>query len=110
MTLLDEQYSWGRGIADFEQCFGRAVCYSSMRQVPVQMVIGGEDNELIMDDYVTPDGRMRSRQQRLHALHRNFSEQGIAVQFVTVPGVEHDGYSLLAESQRFLAGLIAQHR
>ncbi|WP_370280454.1 hypothetical protein [Pontibacterium sp.] len=110
VTLLDEQYSWGRGIADFEQCFGRAVCYSSMRQVPVQMVIGGEDNELIMDDYVTPDGRMRSRQQRLHALHRNFSEQGIAVQFVTVPGVEHDGYSLLAESQRFLAGLIAQHR
>lgn len=110
VTLLDEQHIWGRGIADIERCFSRALCYSSMRQVSVQMVIGSEDNELIMDDDATPHCQQRSRQQRLLALYKNFSDQEIAVQFVTVPGVGHDGYALLAESQRFLGEAIILHR
>ncbi len=109
VTLLDDQHIWGQGIADIEQVFGRALCYSSMRQVSIQMVIGDEDNELIMDDYVAPDRQQRSRQQRLHALHQSFSDQGIAVQFVTVPDAGHDGYALLADSQRLLAESITRY-
>ncbi|WP_250657560.1 alpha/beta hydrolase [Alkalimarinus coralli] len=110
VTLLDDQSIWGRGIADIEQIFGCVLCYSSMRKVSVQMVVGGDDDELILDDYVSPDRQQRSRQQRLHALHQSFSNQGIAAQFVTVPGAGHDGYALLGESQRLLAESIVQYR
>lgn len=43
VTLLDEELSWPEGIADAQFLFGKKVDNELIRQVPIQLVVGGAD-------------------------------------------------------------------
>jgi hypothetical protein len=80
-----------------------------MREVPVQMVIGGDDTET-WEITITPDHRLWmpgadlagvNRQDRMASLRQSFERHGIAVRQDTVPGVGHSGYALLDPVKAF---------
>src|SRR5690606_4666895 len=46
ITYLDDTKKWYVGINNFEETFGVPIRYELMKQVPIHMVVGGEDVEM----------------------------------------------------------------
>ncbi|MFN8677404.1 MAG: hypothetical protein U0Z70_13605 [Thermomicrobiales bacterium] len=97
VTLLDEEHDFWVGVRDLEARFGIAPNIPAMREVPVQMVVGGDDTETW--EIAIPPGHERwmpgaelagaTRIERLAALRDSFERRGIPVRFDVVPGVGH---------------------
>ncbi len=114
VTLLDEDHDWWVGVRDLDQRFGIAPDIPSMREVPVQMVIGGDDTET-WEITITPEHRLwmpaadlagANRQDRMAALRQSFEQHGIDVRQDTVPGVAHSGYALLEPVKAFFSDVL----
>jgi poly(3-hydroxybutyrate) depolymerase len=117
VTLLDDSLSWWLGTKDVEQRFGRPVDLGAIRRVPVLMVVGDQDTdtweinnpgESNWLDGTEQTGRTRI--ERLRTLERNYSDHGIDVRFVLVPGVAHRGSLTLPPVRDFFAELILARR
>lgn len=115
VTLLDENRDWWVGVRDLEAQFGIALDLAAMRQVPVQMVIGGDDTET-WEITIEPGHRQwmpgaddagRTRLDRLQSLQASFERAGIRVRHDVVPGIGHNGYAILAPVQAFFAETLA---
>jgi poly(3-hydroxybutyrate) depolymerase len=109
VTLLDHERDWWVGVRNLAAEFEIEPDYAAMRQVPVQVVIGGEDTD---DVTIQPEERRWmagandagvTRVARLAALRASFERQGIAVQHDIVPDVGHDGFTLLGPVKAFFA-------
>lgn len=118
VTLLDRERDWWCGVRDLERIFGQAIDEAALRQVPVQMVIGGEDTET-WEITVEPGGRYwmpgandagQTRLDRLASLRASFERAGIAVRHDVVPGVGHNGYAILEPVKAFFAETLAMSR
>lgn len=118
VTLIDDRLEWWRGTADLHRRFGIRLDLDALRRVPIQMVIGEDDIET-WEITLSPESRYwmeggndagRTRIDRLSALHDNFVEHGIAVQFDRVPGVKHNGYAVLEPVHTFFADILARRR
>src|SRR5699024_2644355 len=108
ITYIDETMPRYVGTKDFEDKFGYSIPIEQMKNVPVQMVIGGDDNETLeindknhsfwMEGF---DKRGLTRLERLDALRINYEKHNIKVQYDIVPGIKHDGIRLLEPVKKF---------
>ncbi|WP_342358475.1 PHB depolymerase family esterase [Terrarubrum flagellatum] len=97
VTLLDFDHDYWVGVRDFSGKFGRSIDLKAMRNVAVQMVIGGDDKET-WEIAMTPKSPLwmtgadlmgGDRLERMEALKKSFLHHGIAVRHDVVPGVAH---------------------
>ncbi len=115
VTLLDRERDWWVGVRDLETRFGKALDEDAMRQVAVQMVVGGDDTDT-WEITIEPGGRYwmadatisgANRQDRMNALKASFERAGIAVRHDVVPGVGHNGYLVLDRVTDFFTETLA---
>ena len=109
VTLLDKAHDWWVGVRDLEARFGIPLNIPAMREVPVQMVVGGDDTET-WEITITP-GHERwmpganlagaSRVERMASLRDSFERNGIAVQLDVVPGVAHSHAGVVGAVETF---------
>lgn len=100
VTLPDPDKPWWVGTDGMQTAFGSAPDPAAMREVAVQMVIGGDDIET-WDVTVAPTSSNwmegineagATRVDRLRSLEAAFLKLDIPVRFDVVPGVEHVGH------------------
>jgi hypothetical protein len=111
VTLLDERYPWWVGVADLQEEFSVSLDIPSMRGVPVQMIVGGEDTETWeitipeSSPLWMPDAHVSgtTRIDRIASLRDSFEGHGINVRHDIVPGVAHNGYQVLGTVQEFFS-------
>jgi len=113
VTLLDTSRDWWPGVRDIEQQFGKPLNWDAMRQVAVQMVVGGADvEEWEINDPNSPmwvegaDVAGRNRVERLKTLKGSFEQAGIPVRFDVVPGVAHEGFRVLEPVKTFFGDVL----
>lgn len=118
VTLLDDRLDWHCGIRGMAELLEAPIAWQAMREVPVQMVIGGDDTET-WEITIKPDNRYwmpgvndagSNRLQRMEALRQSFLKAGITVQHDVVAGVGHEGYRLLDTVKSFFASVLNQQR
>jgi predicted peptidase len=115
VTRIDESHDWWLGTRNLEECFGIALDLASMRDIPVQMVVGGNDTESMagFDSQRTIAGAEAAgatRVERLEALRSNFEAHGIEVDHSIVPGLGHESYKFLPVVTSFFAGVLSRQR
>jgi len=116
VTLLDEGHDWWVGVRDLEDHFGIGIDRDGMRDVPVQMLVGGDDTETW--EITVKPGTARwmpgadlagvTRLDRMVSLRASFERAGIAVRHDVVPGIGHEGFKLLGEVKTFFAETLAK--
>ncbi|WP_131014941.1 alpha/beta hydrolase [Paenibacillus thalictri] len=112
VTLLDPAMDWFTGIRDFKEQFGNDLNWDEMRRVPAQLVIGSEDNKLLESGKDNPfwlpgvDIAGNTRLERVRSLWKNWTSQGIQVQYHEVPGAAHEGVKLLPAVKAFFADIL----
>jgi poly(3-hydroxybutyrate) depolymerase len=118
VTLLDDEHDFWVGTRDLEAQFGTAIDLEAMRRVPVLMTVGGDDTET-WEITITPESRLfmpgadlagANRQDRMRSLKASYERQGIAVRHVVVPGVGHEGFTLLDPVKTFFAETLSAAR
>lgn len=118
VTLLDFDRNWWVGVHDFERVFGKRLNLDAVRDVAVQLVIGGEDTETWEiglspgDAHWMPgaDAQGANRLQRMEALKQSLRHHGVSVRHDVVPGVGHDGFKMIDAVESFFAGALdGQH-
>lgn len=117
ITLLDATKPWWIGTHDVRRRFGVASSSDELRAVPVQMVIGADDNETWeINNSSGPrwmdgaDAAGTTRLERLSALRTSFEAAGIGVRHDIMPGVGHQGYELLEPVRSFFATVLESRR
>lgn len=114
VTLLDDRQDWHCGVRDFEREFGAPLDYPSMRNVPVQTVIGAKDTDTT-EITIAPDSRLwmegvndagRTRLDRIASLRASLERAGIQVRHDVVAGVAHQGYEMLEPVKEFFASIL----
>ena len=118
VTLIDDARAWPAGTADLDRVLGRGIRIEAMRDVAVQMLIGGLDTETW--EIAVPSGspayvpgvndEHTNRQQKMRTLMDNFSAHGIACEQAVVPGVGHNAYEMVPAVTDFFARALAQRR
>ncbi|MFT4039655.1 MAG: hypothetical protein QM692_15835 [Thermomicrobiales bacterium] len=109
VTLLDTEHDFWVGVRDLEARFGIAPDLAAMREVAVQMVIGGDDTETW--EIAIPPGSPRwmpgadiagaSRLDRIMALRDSYERNGIPVRLDVVPGVAHSHAGVVGAVEAF---------
>lgn len=114
VTLLDTELDWWVGVRDVAARFGRAVDLERVREVPVQTVIGSDDDETWEITLRPGDGLWmpgseragRTRLDRIAALGDSLARHGVSVRRDVVPGVGHDGFAILEPVRAFFADVL----
>jgi poly(3-hydroxybutyrate) depolymerase len=112
VTYLD-QHPWPKGVGNVASLFGRPVSFETVRQVPIQLVVGGSDTALTggsglyiwllkmksqrsasedptsVKEQYEPSLRVKSRLDVLPQLQAQWKEEGINSQLDIVEGVAH---------------------
>lgn len=101
VTVLDDRFDWWPGTRNVETLFGQHIDQTALREVPVQLVIGAQDNEDIpikKGNRYWADGANQAgttRLERVQTLYNHYQQQGIAVRYDTVEGCDHTWLPLL---------------
>lgn len=96
VTLLDESLDWWSGIRDVEHLFGQVVDAGALRDLPIQLLVGENDNAIITiakgDADWTPGANRAgiNRRQRLEALYLQYRQIGCDVSITVVPYCGHN--------------------
>ena len=118
VTLPDPDKPWWRGTAGMKEIFGREPDLAAMREVAVQMVVGGDDIET-WDVTVSPRSSNwieginetgETRVERLRSLEKAFQALEIPVRFDVVPGVEHIGYLVHPPVKAFFTDVLRRRQ
>ena len=96
ITLPDNSLPWIEGTEDSEERFGRKVDLQKLAQVPVQVIVGEDDTELLLDG-----DRTKTRLEDNRRLAAALREKGVGVQLDLVKGAGHDGRNLLPDVMAF---------
>ena len=118
VTLINPERDFWVGTRNLKELFGIELDLPAMREVAVQMVVGGADIETWEIDYkpgsvnymegINDTGRTRI--ERNTALKENFEAHGIAVRQDIVPNVPHDGAKVLPVVQDFFVDVLKRTR
>ncbi len=108
VTPLDFGQPWWGGVADTARIFGRPVDPAALREVPVQIMVGGDDTGPPEPGHPTgpADATGRTRYDRARFLYDSLTDGGVTCRFDVVPGAAHEHRPLLASAQRFLAAAL----
>jgi pimeloyl-ACP methyl ester carboxylesterase len=120
VTLLDDEQPWWAGVADVPGRFGLSLDLDTLRQVPVQLVVGSDDTDPAGLREQPPsrwwasdaERRRAHRIARLQALQRSLLAVGARPTFELMPGVGHgegDGPSI-ALAQGLFAEVLSRAR
>ncbi|WP_141432541.1 alpha/beta hydrolase [Bacillus sp. 03113] len=115
VTLLDQNLDWFIGIRDFQEQFGTDIQWEEIRRVPVQLLIGSEDNKSLPsgkdNPFWLPGVEMAgdTRLERIRTLCENWTSVGIHVQYEEVPEAAHEGSKLVPYVKDFFADLLKQN-
>jgi predicted peptidase len=113
VTLPDEQ-PWPFGIGDTQARFGITVDLHALADVPMQVVVGAEDDAEGLLAAVAADDREhragRTRVARAETLAGRLAEFGISAEFVAVPGEAHEIAGLIPAMVDFLSCQVERSR
>ena len=118
VTLIDESRDWPIGTRNLEEVLGRGLQLDAMRDVAVQMLIGGLDTET-WEIATGPDSpfylpgvndECTNRQQKMRALMDDFAAHGIPSEQAIVPGVGHNAYEMVPAVKDFFVRALARRR
>lgn len=108
ITMLDPSQEWWLGTAGMAERFGIEPDLQSIRDVPIQLVIGGADVETweINDRssrYWKPglEEQGMTRIERMRAYRENLRQNGVSCRADVIPGIGHDGFPLIPAVERF---------
>ena len=107
VTLLDDSLDWWSGIRDVEQLFGQVIAADALRDMPIQLLIGENDDAKITTNEGDTDwapGANRAgitRRQRLESLYRQYQQIGCDVRIEVVQDCGHDWLPLRDATIRF---------
>lgn len=107
VTLLDDSLNWWSGIRDVEQRFGQGIDDGALRDMPIQLLVGENDNANITvrrGDADWSPGANRAgitRRQRLESLYQHYLELGCNVRIEVVPNCGHAWLPLRDPTIRF---------
>jgi len=114
VTLPLEDRPWWVGIEDVERRFGKPVDWEALRQVHVQLLVGGKDVHtgeitLAPDDPLWMEGwdlAGATRQDHVRALRDAWGKRGVASELEVVPNVGHDDRHLWPRAARFFGSVL----
>jgi len=107
VTLLDDSLDWWSGIRDIKQRFGQVIDPRALRDMPIQLLIGENDNANITTnkgDAGWAPGANRAginRRQRLEALYLQYQRIGCDVRMTVMPDCGHEWLPLRDATIRF---------
>ncbi len=108
VTLLDESLNWWSGTGDAEQLFGRAIDIPALRALPIQLLVGENDDDDITiakgDPWWAPGANRAgvNRRERLDSLYRQFQQIGCDAQLEVIANCGHEWTPLREATVRFL--------
>jgi poly(3-hydroxybutyrate) depolymerase len=114
VTLFDISKDWWLGIGNVQQHFGTEIDVDALRQLPIQLVVGGADtdegtntNSLVW----MPGGREAGETalERLRSLEASLKANGIIAELAVVPRKGHHLADLAPVAKLFLARHLPQH-
>ena len=110
VTLMDDTLPWWRGLAGLAALAGQPLALAHLRKLPVQLVIGGDDDQ--ETDVATVPGSPhwmegineagRNRLALMDSLRTSLLAGGVSARLDKVDGVAHDGFSVLEPVHAFL--------
>jgi predicted peptidase len=125
VTLLDFSKNWPQGVANTKTLFDREVVLENIRKVPIQLVVGSEDNKVyggeafwnwlenfqkVKDERqseATGLSRMEIRRlQAVEELHKSWKTDGIDSQLDIISGIAHEARKARSCMLRFIEPLI----
>lgn len=107
VTLLDESLDWWSGVRDAERLFGRAMDIAALRALPIQLLLGENDDDdiTIADDDPgwTPGANLAgaTRRERLESLFKQYQRLGCDATLEIVDGCGHEWPPLRESTIRF---------
>lgn len=116
VTLLDDSRDWFVGTRGFEEQFGSKLDVEKLRVVPVQLVIGALDCQILKTGPDNPfwlegvEVAGDSRLARIRTLRDNMIHNGIRVRYDEVEGAAHEGNKLFPAVQSFFRDILTSDR
>lgn len=110
VTLLDNEEDYWVGIRNFEDVFGKKLDLDTVRDVPIQLLAGDQDLSVRWCKILPEDREFWmnnanksgiTRFDRLLALAKSYSDQGIEPEVKVYKGVGHDDVSMLDDVKAF---------
>ena len=96
VTLLDESLDWWCGVRDAERLVGRPIRATALRGVPIQLLVGENDDDDITiaedDPWWVPGANLAgaTRRERLASLHAQYQLLGCSATLTKVKGCGHE--------------------
>ncbi|MDE2634994.1 MAG: alpha/beta hydrolase [Chloroflexota bacterium] len=114
VTLLDDRLDWWSGLRDAERLFGRAIDIPALRALPIQLLVGANDDADITiaedDPGWTPGANQAgaTRRERLNSLYRQYQRIGCDANLEVIANCGHEWTPLREATVRFFeASLLA---
>lgn len=107
VTLLDDTLDWWSGVRDAERLFGRAIDASALRALPIQLLVGANDDDDITiaedDPGWTPGANLAgaTRLERLDSLYRQYRRIGCEAKMEVIANCGHEWTPLREATARF---------
>ncbi|MCY3832112.1 MAG: alpha/beta hydrolase [Chloroflexi bacterium] len=107
VTLLDESFDWWSGVRDAERLFGRAIDIAVLRRLPIQLLVGENDDADIRiaddDPWWRPGANLAgaTRRERLASLFEQYQRLGCKATLKVVKGCGHEWRPLRDATIRF---------
>ncbi|MDE2945704.1 MAG: alpha/beta hydrolase [Chloroflexota bacterium] len=107
VTLLDESLDWWSGVRDAERLFGRAIDIAALRRLPIQLLVGENDDDDITiaddDPWWAPGANLAgaTRRERLASLFGQYQRLGCDATLEVIEGCGHEWTPLRDATTRF---------
>ena len=116
VTLLDDSLDWWSGIRDVEQLFGQVIDAGALRDMPIQLLVGENDNANITTykgdaDWAPGANRAGStRRERLVSLYEQYRQIDCDVTLEVVEDCGHNWLPLQEPTVAFFESIIGGTR
>ncbi len=107
VTLLDESLDWWSGVRDLARLFGRAVDLPALRALPIQLLVGADDDANITipegDPWWVPGANQAgaTRRERLDSLYQQYRRIGCDATMTVIANCGHEWTPLREATVRF---------
>jgi pimeloyl-ACP methyl ester carboxylesterase len=107
VTLLDETQDWWSGVRDAERLFGRAIDIPALQSLPIQLLVGANDDDDITiaegDPWWMPGANIAgaTRRERLNSLYQQYRRTGCDASLEVIENCGHEWTPLRDATARF---------